>query len=350
LERQLLLRRSKMSANEAIERLVGMQAQLPNSPYVGLWTRLDRFLPNDLASLIQNRRAVRIVLMRSTIHLVTARDCQALWPVVRLVLVRQLQHSEFGPKLAGVDMKALLKTGQALLEEKPRTLAMLAKPLGERWPNRDSRSLAYAVRSLVALVQIPPRGIWGESAQATLAPAESWLGRPLSRNSSPEKMILRYLAAFGPSTVADIQSWSGLSGLREIIEGLRPRLRTFCDECDRELFDIPGARLPDPKTPALPRFLPEYDNALLAHADRTRIIPHEHRTRVAIGSPTVLIDGFVRGTWKITRDRGAATLIVATFERLSSKDAVALRKEGAELLAFAAPGADTRKIQFTSAD
>jgi hypothetical protein len=301
LERQLLLRRWKMPASEAIERLVGMQAQLPNSPYIGLWTRLGRFRPDELARLIRNRRAVRMVLMRSTIHLVTARDFQALWPVVRPVLERQLRHSEFGPKLAGVDMAALAETGLALLEEKPCTHATLAKLLGERWPNRDGQALAYAVRSLVALVQIPPRGVWGESAQATWAAAESWLGRSRKQNSSPEKMISRYLAAFGPSTVADIQSWSGLGGLREIIERLRPSLRTFSDERGRELFDVAGAPLPDPQTPAPLRFLPEYDNALLAHADRTRIFPHEHRTRVGIGTPTVLVDGFVRGTWRITR-------------------------------------------------
>jgi hypothetical protein len=350
LERQLLLRRSKLSASQAIERLVGMQAQVPNSPYVGLWTRLNRFLPDDLARLIRNHRAVRAVLMRSTIHLVTARDCQTLWPVLRAMLERRLQGSEFGRNIAGVDMEALSKTGLALLEEKPCTHATLAKLLRERWPDRDGRSLAYAVRSLVALIQIPPRGVWGESAQATWASAESRLGRSLSRDSSPEKMIFRYLAAFGPSTVADTQSWSGLSGLREIMEGLRPSLRTFYDERGRELFDVPSAPLPDPTTLAPPRFLPAYDNALLAHADRTRIIPHEHRMRVAIGKPTVLVDGFVCATWNIAQLCGTATLVVAPFERLSRKGAVAIGKEGARLLAFAAPDADTHKVHFTPAE
>ncbi len=344
LGRQLLLRRAELPAADAIERLVGLQAQVPNAPYVGLWTRLEHFRHDDLAQLVGERRAVRIALMRSTIHLVSARDCLALRPLLQPVLQRGLQGN-FGRRLAGLDTQALADAGRALVEQQPRTFAELGTLLHERWPNRDPAALAIAVRTFVPLVQIPPRGIWGASGQATHTTAEAWLGRPLDPNPSPDEMVLRYLAAFGPATVNDIQMWSGLTRLREITERLRPRLLTFRDEHGRELFDLPDAPRPDPDTPAPPRFLPEYDNALLSHADRARIIANDHRSRVfTLGS--VLVDGFVRGTWKITRGGGSATLAVTLFEALSNHDRTALAEEGSRLLEFAAHDAQTHDIHF----
>ena len=349
LERQLLLHRRKLSAAVAIERLVGMQAQIPNSPYVGLWTRLEGFRPQALADLINERRAVRIVLMRSTIHLVTARDCLALRPVLQPVMDRNLYvGSPYGRRIRGMDIESLSAAGRALLEEQPRTTGELGKLLSVLWPDRDASSLAYAIRNLAPLVQVPPRGIWGAGGQAACTTAEAWLGGSLGPDSSPDKMILRYLAAFGPATVGDIQIWSGLSALGEAIERLRPRLRVFRNEGGRELFDVPDGLLPDPNTPAPPRFLPVYDNLLLSHADRTRIIADEHRKLAGAGLGTVLLDGFVRGTWKITRHRTTATLIVEPFKRLSKKDTSALTKEGAQLLAFVATDADVQDIRFTA--
>jgi len=355
LERQMLLRRRKLPAFEAIEHLVGMQAQEPDDPYVGLWTRLEGFRPDELARLIADRRVVRVSLMRATIHLVTARDCLRLRPVVQPVLERDVYpNATYGrERLAGLDMAAVLEAGRELLDEKPRTNAELRRLLGPRWPERDPAALAYAVRGLLPVVHVPPRGIWGESGLVAMTTVEAWLGRGVEPNREPDEMILRYLAAFGPATVSDIRTWSRLTGLRAVAERLRPRLRTFRDERGRELFDVPDAPLPDSATPAPPRFLPRFDNALLSHADRTRIIADDHRRRIiasgGMGSVgTVLVDGFVRGTWKTERTRGKGTLLIEPFGALSRKDRDVLAEEGERLLRFVAEpeGAEAPEVRF----
>lgn len=322
-----------------------MQAQVPTSPYVGLWTRLEDFRPERLADLITNRRAVRIALMRSTIHLVTARDCLQLRPLFQSFLERALYTATpFGRGIEGMDVAALVAAARKVLDERPRTLAELGTVLHQRWPDRDPASLAYAVRHLLPLVQVPPRGVWGRSGAARCATAEAWLGRPLQARPSVGKLILRYLAAFGPATVVDIQAWSGLRALRPIVERMRPRLRRLTDAGGRELLDVPEGALPDPDTPAPPRFLPEYDNLLLAHADRTRVLSDEHRH--AIGARTVLVDGIVSGTWTVARRPAAATLTVESFRPLRKADRTAVADEGARLLAFVAPEAPSRDVKF----
>lgn len=347
LARQLLVKRTKMSAANAIERLVGMQAQVPGSPYTGLWSRLEGFRPDELSRLISSRHAVRMSLMRCTIHLVTDRDCLALRPVLQPVLERGLYvGSPFGRQIKGIDIKALLDIGRAALEEKPMTTAELRKLLTQRWPEYDADSLAYAVHYLLPMVQIPPRGLWAGHGLPTFTTCEAWLGRSFEAGPLPDAMVMRYLASFGPATVADIQSWSGLVKVREVTERLRPLLRTFRDEKGRELLDVPRGLLPDPEIEVPPRFLPDYDNALLAHDDRSRILAHEHRKLV--GRPTVLVDGFAVGFWKLTRQAGAATLVVETLKRISRKDTVAVAAEGAALLDFLAADATRKDVRFVS--
>ncbi len=342
LERQMLLRRAKLAAIDAVEALVGLQAQSPNPPYIGLWTRLKDFQHAELGALLTDRKAVRLALMRSTIHLVSARDCLALRPLIQPVLDRELKGSAHGRILGGLDIDEVAAAGRALVEDRPLTGPALGELLRERWPDRNPRSLGYAVRNRVPLVHLPPRGVWGKSGAVTVTSAESWLGRPLDPAPSLDAMILRYLGAFGPASVQDIQTWSGLTRLRGSVDRLRPRLRVFHDENGTELFDLPDAPRPDPEVPAPVRFLAEFDNALLSHANRRRIIADAHRKRMATSNGmvpgAVLVDGFVRGTWRVSRLRRTATLTIQPYERIPKSDRVAVAEEGARLLDFVAPG------------
>ena len=352
LERQLLLRRVRRPAAEAVEHLVGMQAQEPRDPYVGLWTRLEGFDPHELGRLVADRQAVRSPLMRTTIHLVSARDCLTLAPLLRPVLERQFwTGSPFGRRLKGVDVEAVVAAGRALLDERPRTTAQLRTHLGERWPADDASSLAYAVHHLVPVVQLPPRGVWGQKGLPTWAATETWLGRPLEPAPSIDRVVLRYLAAFGPAGVMDVQAWSGLTRLREVTDRLRPRLRTFRSEAGKELFDLPDAPRPDPDTPAPVRFLPQFDNVALSHADRGHIAADAAARWPADGlhwSP-LLVDGFVNGAWRLARDGKTATLTVRPLAPLSAQDRAALAEEGERLLGFLAADAGSREVRLAAA-
>jgi hypothetical protein len=351
LARQLLLHRSELPAANAVEHLVGLQAQTPHSWYTGLWTRLEDFRPQSVVDLINQRRLVRIALMRSTIHLVTAEDCLALRPLVQPVIERSMSGN-FGRRLVGLDPVELIAAGRAIVDERPRTFGEIGALLAERWPGRDPAALAQAIRAWVPLVQVPPRGIWGLSGPIAHTSVEIWLGRPATAGLSREELIRRYLAAFGPATVKDMQTWSGLTRLAEVVEQLRPQLVSFYDEHGKELFDLPDASRPDPDTPAPVRFLYDFDNLLLSHADRTRFITDEyHQQGYTADGPMpciVLIDGFTRASWKITRQRGSATLQITPFVALSAQVRAELSEEGARLLAFAAGDAKAHDIQFTA--
>jgi hypothetical protein len=349
LARQLLLRRSKTGALEAVEHLLGLQAQVPNSPYIALWSRLADFQFDELATLVTHRRVVRLALMRSTIHLVSAADCIRLRPLMEPVLVRALRGT-FGRRLAGMDLDAVAAAGRAIVEAQPRTLGELGAILSKQWPERDPAALSNAVRALVPLVQVTPRGIWGASGAAASTSAEKWLGRRVAAKPSAGAMLLRYFAAFGPASIGDAQAWSGLTQLREVVERLRPRLQTFTDPHGVELFDLPDAPRPDGDLEAPPRLLPEFDNVWLGHKDRTRVLAAKPgRELVGSGgfmSGLFLLDGFVAGRWKIARRPRAATLAIEPFSVIRKADRIAVAEEALRLLRVVASDADEHDVRL----
>jgi hypothetical protein len=353
LARQLLLGRVDRPPDEVVEHLVGLQAQEPIDPYVALWSRIEGFEPMALSDLLADRGVVRAQLLRGTIHLVTARDALTMRPVLRPVLERMLASgSPFGRSLAaaGVDVSEVAAAGRALLEESPRTRAELRDALAPQFPAADATALAQAVTFMVPVVQVPPRALWRSSGQARWAMTESWLGHPLATDEAPDALVLRYLAAFGPASAADVRAWSGLTGAAEILDRLRPSLRAFRDEAGRELLDVADAPQPDPEMPAPVRFLPVYDNVVLAHADRSRIVAEDYR-RVwlaldMINYGSILVDGFGRAIWRVAREGASVTLDIALFEDLHAPVLDAIGAEGERLLAFLEPLAEGREVRI----
>jgi winged helix DNA-binding protein len=316
-----------------------MQAQEPPSPHIGLWTRLEDFDPAELDALICDRHAVRGWLMRSTMHLATARDYLALRPMFVSVGERGLMGG-FRRDLDGVALDELLAAARELLEAEPMGAAALGRALSPRFPGCEPRVLGYAANFLLPVIQPPPRGLWGSRRRPVLTTAEAWLGAPLISDPSPDELVLRYLAAFGPATTGDVRAWSGLTGAAAILERLRPRLRSFRDERGRELLDVPDGPLPDPDTPAPVRFLPVFDNAILAHDDRSRILADGYPPRI-VDFPTVLVDGFATGMWRI----GDGGLEIRLFAPASATERAAIEEEGERLLAFAG-GDAPRTVRF----
>ncbi|MFI5975331.1 winged helix DNA-binding domain-containing protein [Streptomyces sp. NPDC051452] len=345
LDRQLLLRRSERSALDAVRHLLGLQAQNVEPPYHALAARLDGFAPERLSTLMAGREVARIVTLRSTLHTHTADDCLALRTFVQPARTREL--AAFRAGLTGVDLDRLAALGRELVETEPRTMAQLRRTLGAEWPAADPQALAVAARCLLPLVQVTPRGMWGVSGQVALTTAEHWLGRPAGPAPAPESVVRRYLAAFGPASVRDMQTWAGLTRLRDTFERLRPELLTFRDPRGTELFDLPDAPRPDPATPAPPRFLPEYDNLLLAHADRTRVVPAAHRGRNRQGNQahrTLLVDGFLAGLWRLD----GATLVIEPFGKLTGAQREEVAEEGQRMLRVLRPEA-AHDIRFAAA-
>jgi hypothetical protein len=346
----MLLRRRRLGALDAVRRLVALQAQVPRDPYVGLWSRLAPFEPRYLAEPIADRRAVRMPLLRATLHLVTADDALVLRPAVQPVLHRGLYSgSPFGRQLEGMNVDEVLTYGRTLLEERPRTRAELTPLLAERWPDRDAASLAYACTYLLPLVQVTPRGLWKTSGRSAFTTVASWLGEPIADVAEPDEMVRRYLAAFGPAGPADVRAWSGLPGTAEILERMRPQLRTFRDDDGRELFDVRRAPIPDADTPAPVRFLPEYDNVLLAHDDRSRIVSPDTTLWTGVGWATVLIDGFTAARWKASLTEGDARLRVEPFRTLRPRERDELEAEGLRLLGFLTDGEPGGSVELAAA-
>lgn len=350
LDRQLLLRRSHLSAMDAVERLVGVQAQYANAPYVGLWTRLEHFRLDDLADRQRARDIVRGSTLRGTQHLVRAVDYPWLRALTAPTLARARQAA-WGRVTAGLDLAELAEVGRDLLADGPLTRPALRDRLAQRWPRFEAEALAWSVQAIVPVLHPPPSGLWRRGRATPFVLADDWLGAPVAAEPEPETLARRYLAAYGPASVADLQAWSGVTGLAEVVPALG--LAVLSDEDGRTLYDLPGMTYPDPDTPAPVRLLPEFDNLMVAYTDRTRVLSDDYRKRVCVGAmvaATVLVDGTVRGTWKLRWDKARrterATLTVELFERLPRADRDAVAEEADRLLAFAAATSDTRTVEF----
>ena len=350
LDRQFLLRRVDLPVREAVEHLVGLQAQAVAPTYYGLWSRLEGFDPNELGRMLTDREAVRMTLMRGTVHLVTVGDALLLRPLVQVVIERG-HNGAFGRRMGGADLAELERAVREELDGEVLHARQLGRRLVARGVGDDVEAIGNATRVYVPLVQVPPRGVWGKSGQAKYATLEAWTGRSLESNPSIDELVLRYLAAFGPASVMDMQNWSGLTRLREAFELLRPRLVTFRDEAGRELFDLPDAPRPDPDVPAPVRFLGEYDNVLLGHADRSRIIPPDFPWREMLAPGrfvnNLLVDGMLRGTWWIEREgKRSATLAIRPFGELSPAEQEEVAAEAERMLEFSEPEAAARDVRF----
>ncbi|MEU7295905.1 winged helix DNA-binding domain-containing protein [Streptomyces exfoliatus] len=353
LARQLLLSRSPMGVTEAVGHLLGLQAQNPKPPYYALAARLDGFRPERLSALMESRAVGRIVTMRSTVHTHTAGDAVALRGLFQSGAVdRELAAFVSRGGLDGVDLDRLAARSRALVEERPRTPKELREELLREWPGADPQSLSVAARCLLPLVQVTPRGLWGRGGQVALTTTDAWFQGVADGAAGLDETVLRYLGAFGPASVKDMQAWCGMTRLGEAFERLRPRLLVLRDERGTELFDLPDAPRPDEDTPAPPRFLPEFDNLLLSHADRTRVVPAEHRSRTWSGNQAhrvFLLDGFLAGTWSLDEAKDRTTLTVEPFAHVTRTQRAALTAEAERTLRLMTPAGTPYDIRHGEA-
>ncbi|MFH8438505.1 winged helix DNA-binding domain-containing protein [Streptomyces sp. NPDC018007] len=345
LARQLLLDRARLPAGEAVAHLCGLQAQEPQEPFLGLWSRLADFEPAALSGLLTSRSVVRTHLMRRTVHLVTAEDALA-WRSRHDAMLRQRVLGVYRDELKGIDLDGLASDARELTADgEPRTAAEIVRALAGRWPGPGPRPLGeMVVAALVPMAQAPPRGLWRTKGGVRNVALSSWLGRPVdppaSDGSDPvgRALVRRYLAAYGPAATADLRAWSGLAGLPGAVAAVRDELVRFRDERGRELLDLPDAPRPDPDTPAPVRFLPAFDNAILGYRDRARIVDDEHRGLSVAGERVVLVDGRVSATWRVAE--GAVT--VEPLRPLSRADRAAVAEEGRGMASFLSDGESDR--------
>ncbi|MEA2287832.1 MAG: hypothetical protein QOJ21_3875 [Solirubrobacteraceae bacterium] len=336
LARQMLLARERSSVVSAVERLGGLQAQEPKPPFVALFSRIEGFEREALARALRDREVVRALLMRATLHIVSARDHAPLRGALRPAMTGALRALR--GRDAGLDLDALLPVARRLAEQQPRTFGELRPLLAEAFPGVNERALGYAVRTHLPLVMIPTDDPWAFPSDAAFTPADTWLDAPAEADDGATTLVRRHLAAFGPAAAADIQAWSGVKGLKGVLDGLADELVTFRDDRRRTLYDLPDAPRPGEETPAPARLLPEFDSLVLAHDDRSRVVPDEHRGKLVTKNlrvrATFLVDGFVAGTWAVTRKGKTVTLTLTPFTRLPRGAKAPLTEEALALLRF----------------
>lgn len=349
LARQWLLRRRRATVRDAVHAVAGLQSQEPKDPYVALWSRIGGFTPRRLREAAEDRRIVRGSYLRCTIHTASAEDFVAFRPLLQPVIDREVAGRR--GLMGGFDPARLEAAARELMAAAPLTAQQIGERLLPRFPEAQKAGLAAWVRTRIALAMVPTGDRWGYSRPPRLVPAEDWLGRPLDAGAPLAALLLRGLSAIGPANAADLRTWSGLSGIGPVLESLRPQLRCFRDEAGRELFDLPDAPRPRAATPAPVRFLPEFDNALLSHADRARIVPPAHAARFAMAANgrrerAVLVDGFVRAVWSNASVGDAAAIEVRPLEALSRPLRQEVCAEAERLLRMLEPDARGREVRL----
>jgi hypothetical protein len=350
LARQLLLQRATLQVGEAIERLVGLQAQVARPPFIGLWTRLHDFTPGELATEIEQRRVVKATFIRGTLHLLTTEDYLRFRATLQPVLTKALEDVLKG-RGATVDVKKMVAAAREFMHAEPRSFAEITSLLTGLTPDGDPGGMRYAVRTHLPMIQVPIQKAWSYPGNPRFALAEDWLGKPVPEQEHLPDLVKRYLAAFGPATVNDMQTWSYLPNLQSVFDDPRSDLEQYRDTRGRALFDLPNLSIEAEDAPAPVRFLPEFDNVLMAHQDRSRIVPNGYRSKVYLPglhvAATVLIDGFVAGVWTTERVKREATLRIESFATLSPRLRRELTEEGERLLRFAEPEAHSFAVRLT---
>lgn len=357
LARQHLLERSTLSTARMCDHLVGLQAQDVPPPFIGLWSRTVDFDPATVSSALDDRSLVRITLMRGTIHLVTPADAVRIAPLIQPELEKVPQRRGFNyGAMVGLDFDELRAHGEQVLGDEPMPVADLRAEAARRYPDRDPGVVVQTWLYQLPVLQTPPRGRWRDNSRPVWSRVQPWLGVPLDPDYPVAELILRYLRAFGPATTMDMQTWSRLPAMKKAVADLGERVRTYTDDHGRTLYDAADLELADPDLPAPVRLLGWYDNALLSHQDRARVIPEPEvsppRAAGTLVSP-VLVDGFVAGLYKVFVKSGIARLRISPTRNWTKDEAAQVESEAAALLAFLesesegrveilAPGADLR--------
>ena len=348
LARQWMLERSDVGIPDAIAFLLGLQAQTSAGPYQALWNRLAGFRHQDLTALITDKSLLRATTMRTTLHLHTAADMRTIRPVMQTVLDRSWT-STFRKRFADADHDAVHRRGIELLDEAPMTSGALGKRLAETWPNSEPLALAQLLHCRETLIQIPPTRIWGHGGPPLLSRIENWTGRGLDNPIALPGLVRRYLAAYGPASVMDMQSWSGLTKLAPAFEALKGELVEFAGADGRTLYDLPEGPRPDPETPAPVRFMPEYDNVWLGFADRYRIQPELARNRMVLVNGYIAaytVDGFIAGNWTLERRKDLLAISILPFRQPSPSEAADVEAEAHATGTFLADGQSRVEVEW----
>jgi hypothetical protein len=349
LARQMLLERSDRGIVEAVEFLLGQQAQQTHDPYIGLWSRLYGFTHEALTDLIVGKQLARATTMRGTLHLHSPTDLVGLRRLIQPVLDRMWQ-SNFRRRFGDNDPAEVLAAAIEVADRGPATAGDIGKALKDRFPTAEPLAMTVLLQVREIMVQAPPTRIWGSGHAPLLQRAPKYLP-PVQSNLDLTALVRRYLAAHGPASVNDMQSWCGLTKLGEVFEALRSELVTFTAPDGRELFDLPDAPRPDADTPVPIRFMPLYDNAFLGYDNRRRMLAAGDDKRgdfLRDATPTVLVDGIIAAAWATERKKGAATLTVTPFAGLRKQDIAEIEREGERFLRFMEETAESFDVRVVA--